>query len=170
MKLNEVTAIALRIFAICLFLYALHQFVELAGYIDDASPDQLTVPILYFIAIIFVPMVISIIIWMFPLTVVKIFLPKMETQEVRLSDDGSFLAAALAVLGVYVLTYAVPDLAFHITRIYMLARMWKAGHDARLGSEGIADFIATILEIIIAFWLILGRSGLTNVILKIRGR
>jgi hypothetical protein len=170
MKIYELTAIAARIFAICLFLYALRSFAGFVRDIGPASHENLTVSIFYFTGMVFIPAVIAAIIWKFPLTIARAFLPAIKTEEVRISDSNAFLPAALIVLGIYVLTYAVPDLLYHITIFYMVARGRSASMLIENPHESIATFIVTVLEIMIAFWLILGNAGIINIIRRIRGR
>jgi hypothetical protein len=170
MKIYELAAIAARIFAICLFLYALRSFSGFVRDIGPASTQNLTVSLFYFISIVFIPVVIAAIIWRFPLTIAKAFLPAIKTEEVRITDSNAFLPAALIVLGIYVLTYAIPDLLYYITIFYMIARGRSAGMLIESPHESIANFIVTVLEIMIAFWLILGNAGIINIIRRIRGK
>jgi hypothetical protein len=96
MKIVELTAIALRIFAICLFLYGLRQAASLAGYVGPVTYGQPTISIFYYVAVAFVPLVIAIVIWMFPVTVSKAFLPGgIQSEEIRISEGKQFFVGSI---------------------------------------------------------------------------
>lgn len=170
MKIYELTAIAARIFAICLFLYALRTFASLAGSIGEATPESFTVSLFYFIGAVFIPLIIAVLIWKFPLTLARAFLPEIKAQEMAIKDNGGFLPAALVLLGVYVLSYAIPDLLYNITNFYMIARVRETGAELPNPAVLVSNFAATLLEIVIGFWLILGNAGIMNMIARIRDR
>ena len=169
MKVGELAAIAARIFAICLFLHSLHQFSGLAGYVGPYSPDGLTIPLMYFLVAVLAPMVAAILIWMFPVAISRAVLPNIESEEIKISNGNTFFPAALIILGVYILTYAVPALLFLITRTYIAWRSERVGVGFS-NTETIAHLITIIFEIFIALWLIFGYSGVRNLIFRIRGR
>ena len=167
MKIYELAAIAARILAICLFLLGLRQFSSLAGHINPARTGELTVPIIYFFFSFLVPIVLAIIIWKFPITIAKAALPRIQSEEIKISDGNSFLPSAFIVLGIYILTYAIPDMVFNITSLVML---WDHVRDDFFGTNYGPSILSGVIEITIAFWLIFGCYGIQKLIASMRNR
>ncbi len=168
MKVHELTAIGLRIFAIVLFLYTLRQFVGVASYLGNASDEFPTASGYYLSATILVPFIVAVLVWLFPLSLAKSIVPNMEHQPLVALSQSELYIAAITLLGIYVLSYAVPDFIFWLTRFYIASTMRKEGIEFERGSEPTSHFVSTIVELAIGVWLVLGSKGILRVIKKTR--
>lgn len=169
MKITELTAIGLRIFAIYLFIYALRQAASLYSLIgEQPNSNQATVSILFYILWVGTPLIVSFGIWQFPQTATNLFLPKYKTDEIAPVTKSDLYIAAITIVGIFVLASAVPNTLEWITRLYMQSRMASAGFTFETSPDNKASIVSTTAELIIGLWLVFGSSGLFNIIDKAR--
>ncbi len=159
----QIIAIIIRLFSISLFvitLNALPQFI---------SPLRYNVNILTYIhaAVLLSGFIISILIWIFPQTIAKKILPnENEVTEVKWNND-SIASTGIVVLGIFFLYRAISDFSYWF--VFML---YAIGNNAPVKIEPLdkISIYVTIIEFALSIYLILGSRGITNLIMKFRGR
>lgn len=170
MKLIEVTAIGIRIFGILLFLKFLSGVTNwLATYgIGYVLGDNLETKLLVLL-LNSIPFVLSLIFIALPVAIAKIILPVTSAASPELESDGrSIQYAGLTILGVYILSYAIPDLIYNILSIFVITRSKVDLGESQYSY--VVNFVATVIELGIGVYLIIGVNGLVNIISKLRNR
>ena len=76
------------------------------------------------------------------------------------------LSVGLTLLGIWVLANALPD-AFYWGTMFVVTRQFDSG-TFEWGHENVAGIVATIIELILAIWLIFGSSGVRRLIERYR--
>jgi len=168
MKAYEITAIGLRVFAIVLWLFALRQFVSVMRYLGNNANEALAPPVFYFVATVAVPIAVGVIIWLFPLTVARSILPGSPDSSLDSLSRSDLYLAAISMLGLFVLSQAVPDLVFWLTHFLIESNMKSQGIAPVSGVETTASFYATLVELGIGAWLLFGSGAIYRFIKKVR--
>jgi hypothetical protein len=108
------------------------------------------------------------VLWFFPVTIASKLLPSYSKPPDPQNPPSVYEWQTLGVIciGLWALSRAVPDL------VYWVAYMGMAFEsDAPLGElapDQKAGFIATVVEIIVGAWLVLGAKGVAALLFKIR--
>lgn len=112
----------------------------------------------------------SLIMVKFPIALAKWILPKTKDNEVVLDGSAKDIEVSIfAVIGVYMLSWAIPDF-FHnglwwwYSAHSKISGMWEQGRE----NEYIFDQIVTILEIAIGLYLCLRAQGISTLLRKFR--
>ena len=164
MSREDVIAVAVRVFAIFLLVSVVRTFPSAIALIDQAEPK----PSLALVAVVSVlGLAFCACLWFFPLTVARKLLPAMREPRSETAMNGSVaLSVGLTLLGVWVLTSALPDAIYWIT-LFLLSRRIDAGA-MEWQHDQIANIIATAGQLALAVWLIFGSSGIKRLILRFR--
>jgi hypothetical protein len=170
MRLLEITAIGIRLFGILLFLKLLN---DVTGWLTVygpgyASGDNVEINSLV-ILLYCIPIVLSLVFIKFPVSIAKLIVPVTSSSSPELESDGKTIQyAGLTLLGVYVLTYAIPNLVYYVISIFIIVNS-----RADLGESQysyVINLISTLVELGIGVYLILGVNGLVKFISKLRNR
>ena len=176
MKSIEILALGIRVVGIMFILQVLgfigHGYA-LMETISHFGEDAGMAPWLVFYVVSWLVLsIICFVLIKYPLPVARRMLPRVDNDEPVFNGSIDDLAiAAFMVLGVYILTWAVPDF-FHnlgiILRIYneVTANLYNKGslYDAVLRQA------ITVMEIGIGVYLCLQARGLNNLLRRLRGR
>lgn len=160
MKKEQVVGLGVRLFAIFLVVYTIRYGSSLLPM--TRAPDNVS---LLFIASFTIPLLLAaLLMWMFPLTVAGTILPKMKAsgRSVPLRRD-EIQVVAFSILGLWVLSTAVPDLFYWSTFVYLAKRI-----NLSLTPSHIGNVVATVIELIIGFWLLFGARGLRGLVRVLR--
>jgi hypothetical protein len=158
----QIAAIAVRLFAIWLAIYCARWTPYLYGVLRD-SDDDLMAGVLA-VAGVLLSIGTVLFLWFFPRTVARSVLPAGDPSPGKPSGPDAWLTIGCTLLGLWVLTDAIPALVrniyvlFYTNRINMSA---PEGWGARTLQIGV--------ELAIAVWLLLGARGLRRVISWARG-
>lgn len=94
---------------------------------------------------------------------------KIETKNLE-----SLEVAALSILGVYLFYHAISDITAHLAALYKINQMIKSGvpmdYEGQMNPETFAAIVATIIEMALSLWLILGSKGMVSLFNKFRSR
>jgi hypothetical protein len=103
----------------------------------------------------------AIALWMFPLTVARKLLPKETLDEPTRLPMGQIERAGFCLLGLWVLTNAIPGLFYYAVMVYHFT-----GPDARheLRTENLAGLLHNVIEFGLGVWLLFGARGLLGLI------
>lgn len=165
MHKEQIVGIAVRLFAIFLGLYTLRYVGGILRYTVEPSLSNVSVTFLFLPALILA--LVAILLWFFPLTVATKIIPSIKTSSAPTSlDAGGIEVIAFSVMGLWVLTTAIPD-AFHWITFVYLAKSVNVGN-SELSPENIGYIVSTIVELVIGFWLLFGSRGLLGIIRRAR--
>jgi len=104
----------------------------------------------------------------FPVTVADKLLPRVGKTDTELSGDAVQLQlAGFSLLGVYILSWAIPDL---INNFALLAFIPNDDPSYSSGSNpyDIINLAVTVVEVVIGLYLVLQSQGLVNLIKRLR--
>ena len=105
--------------------------------------------------------------WFFPLTVARKLLPVMREPLAEKPIDSSIaLSLGLTLIGVWLLAYALVDGVYWLTLVIRTQQIDMTYFE--WSDEQIAGMVATIVELVISAWLILGSSGIRRLIYRFR--
>ena len=160
----HIIALIARLFAIALFLIAIRDLAAALLVADDPVTTKSLFP-LYSAAI--ASLIAAAMLWFFPLTVAKKIYPvklKETSHESLTSDD--FYSLGFIILGSFLLFYVLSDAIYWLVLVTLGNR--EASGYFVLNLENKAAMITTAFEFLIAMYLILGSSGIVNLIKKVR--
>ncbi len=167
MKSSHYLAIAVRLFSIVLFIYALRQSTMLIEVIIKDSINGMPVSLLFISATVFSPLAISLLLWYFPLTVSnKILKPEIDKVIEPLSAI-SILTVMVLAIGLYVFYHAFIDSVYWATLWHMSSQGPNADASLYLMEDNKANIVATIVEIIVSIGLIFKAKSLSYRLLRL---
>jgi hypothetical protein len=102
-----------RLFAIALLIYGIGR-LELAASILAYNENVVGPSLFFSLSSSIVPILISIMLWHFPLTVAKKILPPSSEAPTNISPHA-FLTVIVIGIGIYTLYYAIVDSVFWLT-------------------------------------------------------
>lgn len=173
MKSIELLSTGIRLLGIYVFIYAIRTGIyQYQAVLQFRSNSQDDMAIYTYVALIQVGLLFfaSLLMFKFPVSLAKWLLPKSKENEVALDGSAKDIEVSIfAVIGVYILSWAIPDL-FHnglwwwYSTHSEISGMWKHGGP----NEYKINQIVTVLEIAIGLYLCLRAQGLSNLLRKLR--
>jgi hypothetical protein len=164
MTKEQVLGLAVRLFAIFLFVYGLRSLTGVIQLAETASGYSGIWWVAVSYLVIFV--CIALMLWFFPVTVARKILPKDDRKtgetEISLKDID---VVAYSILGVWLLATTIPDVIYWLL---VLATLEHKGLIPYMTHSRLASVIATIIQFGIGIWLMLGAKGLRGLIRKLR--
>ncbi len=164
MNKEEIVAIAVRLFAVALGVNVLNSMPGMFMYFNDEVFREAAY---LFSGSLTLIVLISILLWMFPLTVAKKIIPKSGTDaKIENWSYEGILACGFIVMGVCFLYFVISDSVYWFS-------VWKfsvsfEGVQRELTPDQIAGIYATVAEFVISVFLILGSRGISNMLLSLR--
>lgn len=172
MKLFEILGVALRVAGILLFANTLRSIPEVllvAGQFNEYGLDDGMGRLKFFYyASEFLVLILSLMMIFFPVTMAKFFIPKTDSLEtLGIEKTCLIMPIGITLMGVYILTWAIPDLIDNALFAWM-QRSLHIQNDPAVQNVNIA-LVVTIVEIGIGLYCALGASGISRLINKLRG-
>ncbi|MDI3326644.1 hypothetical protein QKW35_19895 [Pontibacterium granulatum] len=167
MKLNEVTALALRILGIYLAIRALRTFTMYTVRYDQVTESNFgdTANLVYAEGVIF--FLCAALLLKFPASIANKIVPRSSTNSPIINTSGQSLEiSAFVIIGVFTLSWSVPDLIDNAIYMYELKQFVHG--DNRAWTDAVGRQFVTLIEIAIGLYLALGSRGLHKVINKLR--
>lgn len=157
---KQFVALGVRLFCIWLAIYILRYAPafwllegQQASIIHDAAPLVIGTLIL---------VVIAVALWLFPLTVARKLLPRSALdQPISLPAHEQIERAGFCLLGLWLLTQAVPSLVFEGFVFYLHTR---PGSELGLRPDEYAALARGLVELALALWLLFGAEGSLRVL------
>ena len=160
MQKEQIVGLAVRLFAIVLVIYTIRYGSSLLpmtrppGNVSFLLIAGFTVPLL----------LAALLLWMFPLIIVGTILPEIKTSGSSVPlEAGEIQIVAFSILGLWVLSTTVPDIFYWSTFVYL-----AKGIKFSLTPEQVGNIVATVIELIIGFWLLFGAKGLRGLLRRVR--
>lgn len=141
---------------------SVQQTLSFAPEMDAASITGIYIAIvlLYFAFVVFLLVK--------PLSVAKILLPKTDANEPLMQASISALeVAAFTILGVYIITLALPQVLGDGSRLWQLTEAQNL-YDHSTKNTYITNLCISVFQLLIGIYLCLQASGLRKLIYKIR--
>ena len=165
MKLEHIVALAVRLFAIALAVYALRNGISLVPYFHD---QEWQIASYAYAALVACFLLLAIYLWYFPLTVSRRLVAFREPGE---ADIGSATSDELqiigfTILGIYLLFYVLSDVIYWGFIWFISNR--NQGVPIELSLEQVASMLSTAIELVFVLFLILGAKGIVRLIRKLR--
>ena len=170
MKSIELLSIGIRLLGIYAILMALQtaviQYQSIQQFViasNGGAPIYVYVGILEVLLILFVSYVMI----KFPTSLAKWLLPKSPEGEVLLDGSAKDIQTTLfCVLGVYILSWAIPDFFNNALWIWYAA----TSQDLSFGSipQFIIQQIITVVELAVGVYLCIRSNGVSNLIYRLR--
>jgi hypothetical protein len=162
---EQIVGLAIRLFAVFLFIYILRYAGSLLPYLDDSSSYKISG--IFIILTALFPILGAALLWFFPITIAKKLIPDIKYKEpTKTIKSGEIELVALSILGIWVLTSAIPDVVRWATFVYIVKNSEMGS--TKIPPDNIAYIIATIVELVIGFWLLFGSKGIIGVIRRMR--
>ena len=98
----------------------------------------------------------------------KTIVPTPSNQSLDALDKNDLFIGATIILGLYVLAFGLVDLVYWITRFQIISDVNTQGLSSVDDLETTANFYATLVEIGIGVWLILGSGYILRMIRNVR--
>lgn len=164
MKSSHYLAIAVRLFALMLFIYGLRQMFPVLELILLGTVNGMEVSPFFVIVASIIPISFSIVLWLFPLSVsASILKPEMDLDVLPLSQRDC-LVVLLIGLGLYTLYLSISDSIFWLYLLHM-SSLNNPSLDMRV--EDKANLVISLLEVTVSVCLILKAKAIATVMLKI---
>lgn len=162
---EQIVGIAIRLFAIFLVIYTLRHASSFLPYLVDSQ--SIKVDLSFVLLVTVVPILVAAFLWLLPLTIARNIIPGMGAKEPSSTLSNSEIAAvAFPILGLWVLTTAIPDTFYWATFTYMVKNAGLGKPE--LSPENVGNIVATIVELLIGFWLLLGSRGIASMLNRLR--
>ena len=166
MTLRYITTLTIKISGVVLFVLVVARLPEyLKTYLTDSVNSGANVFWAYFLSLI-IPAVIALLLFTFPRTVANRIV-EYSSDEPETQFNFEIVEMLLVrILGLALLYYAVSDLVFHIANLLHVRK--GLGSDFSMHAYNYSYFIATIVELVIAFWLLAGTKSVIKFMQNLR--
>ena len=165
MILDDIVALAVRLFAVVLAIYALRNGVSLVPFFHEQGWQSSS----YFLAAIMVVLLIlAVVLWKFPLAVARglVGFRNRGEAEVVSTNAEQIQVVGFTVLGMYLLFYVVSDVVYWGSILLIGQRNPELLLEVTPEQKGL--MAATIIEFIFALFLLLGANRIVDLIKKFR--
>ena len=165
MRLEHIVGLAVRLFSIVLAIYALRNGVSLVPYFQEQGWNA---ALYSYLALMVGLLLVSIYLWYFPLTVSSrlVAFRGEGATDAGSASSSEIQTVGFTVLGMYLLFNVVSDIIYWLTILFIGNR--NNNVDFSLSADQISGMVATCVELVFSVALLLGASGITKTINKIR--
>lgn len=167
MKSSHYLALAIRVFAIVIFVYAIQQSSMLVQVILDGSINGMTVSLWLALCTAVTPFLVSIILLWFPFTVSNMILRPEFDQPIEPLHPTSILTVFILTIGLYTLYYAIVDTVYWATLWNMSANSEYSDTSLSLDADSKASMITTAVEFSVSIGFILKARTLAAKLFKV---
>lgn len=166
MSREDILAVALRLFAIYLVIGALQLVGQAFATNINISIGSLVLAITLSVVL---PLVIAALLWLFPLAIAAKLLPVKDKQHTSISVNTiPVLEVGCILIGLWLLASSISDLTYWVvTLIAAINNEWGL---KILPIDDLASMTATVMQIVLSLWLLLGYRGVLKFIQHLRSR
>ena len=166
MSKEQIVGLAVRLFAIYLFLYGVTQVFAFLSVLRTEQFQGGASPIFYIIAFALIVLLICALLWFFPLFIARRLIPR-DSDGVPGVNTGDIFVLAFIVLGIWILASTIPDAVSLLANLF-LSPIYQDMPEEMVVQVRVAG-ARLIVEFVIAVGLIFGARGLKNFFYHIRG-
>ena len=162
MSKEEITALAVRLFAVLLVFFTVRYLPTLYLFLGEQDPTAIWLMASIYLLLL----VAAILMWKFPFAVARWISPTSLTGEQTAWNSEVLLMVGCSLVGIAYLYYAATDLLYWVM-------LWQFNQDVdglavELSSHHKVSMIVTVFEVALAIFLILGASGISKAIHRVR--
>lgn len=172
MKSIELLATGLRLVGIYLILIAINTgFRNYQSLVQFSGAGGANLDGFFFFVVVqvFLLALASVILIKFPSIIAKWLIPDTKQGETVLNGSAKDIQTSLfCVLGVYILSWSIPDLLHNLLWLWFDARQNAAVGESPEFSEVTINLLITLVEIAVGLYLALQAAGLSNFLWRIR--
>jgi hypothetical protein len=157
---KQFVALGVRIFCIWLAVYIL-RYAPAFWMLNEqqSSTADNRVPLVIGTLVL---VAIAVALWLFPLTVARKLLPRSALdQPISLPPHERIEQAGFCLLGLWLLTQAIPSLVFESFVFYLYTR---PGAGLGLRPQEYAALARALVELAVGVWLLFGAKGLIGIL------
>jgi len=166
MTLRDLTALAIRISGVVLFVLIIAQLPEyLKAYIIDGGNAGSYIFWVYFLPLV-IPGLASLLLFSFPYSISNKIITTSKEQNESKYDSAEIEVILIRLLGLLLLYNALSDLVFHLADILIFRN--ELGNNFPIEAYNYSYLFATIVEFIFSFWLLAGTSSVVRIVKKLR--
>jgi hypothetical protein len=155
----QVVALGVRLFSIWLALYLVRHVPAMWSLNTQQFPDSGAAAAVVIVSFILIAVAVSL--WFFPLTVARKLIPKATLDQPTPLPIDQLQSAGFCLLGLWVLTEAVPR-SVYIT--FIVYHSTRPNAMVALEPHNYAAIAQTVIELAVGLWLLFGARGLLRVI------
>jgi hypothetical protein len=156
---TQVVALGIRLFCIWLAVYVLRYAPAIWSYNTSSVPDRGVAGTVIVVTAVLVAIVIAL--WLFPLAVARKLLPRATLDHPTSLPIDQLQSAGFCLLGLWLLTEAVPGVVYEAVMIYYSTRPNAA---VELRPDNYAAMAQTAIELGLGLWLLFGAKGLLAIV------
>jgi len=156
----QVVALGVRLFSIWLALYLIRYAPALwSANIEQFPESRAAGTVIIVVSIVLIAVTIAL--WLFPLAVARKLIPKATLDQPTPLPVDQLQSAGFCLLGLWVLTEAVPRFVYMAFIVYHSTR---PNAMVALDPHNYAAIARTLVELGIGLWLLFGARGLLGLI------
>ncbi len=163
MSPHQLIAVAVRLFAIWLAIYAVRYVPAVFLQIEKFGEGPGAAISL---GVCFVVIGVLLILWFFPRTIAKKLLPGSPPPEQQTFPLEDWFAVGCSLIGVWVMTESIPGLVRYLVILFISQRMGPEAFPVT--PDFYVGAIYYLLQGLLAAWLILGTKGLKRLFIRLR--
>lgn len=159
---SALLTVAVRLFSIYLVIYTLHYTSTMLPFVMAPPPNNVTWTYVAVFASSF--LLAALLLFKFPgLISRKLLGGSHETTNHEGREDIEIIA--FTVLGLWVLSRAIPDIFYWVTFSY---KIYAVRTSPALAPDQIGNIVGTVVELAIGGWLVFGANGLKGILRSLR--
>ena len=155
----QIVALGVRLFCIWLALYLIRHAPGLWSLNTQQFPDSGAATAVIIFSIILLAVTAGL--WLFPLVVARKLIPRATLDQPTALPIEQVQSAGFCLLGLWVLTEAVPRLVYISFIMYHSTR---PNAMVSLEPQNYAGIAQTVIQFIVGLWLLFGARGLLGVL------
>lgn len=168
MTITQILALGVRLFAIGLVLNALQQ----SSYFFQALLDNwenMLAELPYMLTSAAVPLLVALLLWLFPTRVVQSFVPANEEPALEPLTALTLTHVLLLAMAFYFFYDVVVALIYHLSLMLVSGRGWSWRALLGLSPDELAGLMMKLFEFIISLALLFNARRVARLLLKISG-
>ncbi|QNP40172.1 hypothetical protein [Lysobacter solisilvae (ex Woo and Kim 2020)] len=167
MSREDVVAVAVRLFSIYVLFNILRNVPSAAQILTGPGGKEWAG---VYAAVLAAGILLCAFLWFFPLSIARRLLPVMrEPRSEEVIGAPIALSLGLVLIGVWLFAYSIADASYWLTLFIKSKQVTDAtGTSVEWSHEQIAGIVATLVQLVLSVWLVLGNSGLRRLIYKYR--
>ncbi len=165
MKLEHIVALAIRLFAIVVAIYALTNGVSLVPHFYQQGWQESS----YLLAVIMAGLLLlAIYLWVFPLTVSRKLVEFKEPGKVDVTSASAnqIQVVGFTILGFYLLFNVISDVVYYLSLVFISARNTELM--IKFTPEQKSAIFATAIEFLFVLFLLVRTEGVAYVLRLLR--
>ena len=167
MNTNNIIKIALKIGAIVIVVNSLNKLPPFFDYVLYSKGSQpITASTVFGLFPCIFSLIIGCFMWFFPGQLLSNVFLRHDNEESTSVHESIIAELLISILGLYVLTYAIPDMVYHVVFYFNYTNL--DGIKGPLRPSDYAAFVTTIFEIVLGAYLIYGSKIVNNFIRQIK--